>query len=247
MIKNIIKKEKSENNSANSNKIHFVDKKAKKDNHKVVYSLNDCNKKLLLNENSMINSKENNNNNQKTICLNDEIEENNLQIVCDRNSSSGIIQSERNFDSLNSFSNNPEKIIDEENMPQINLNSLESSIINIGKDFGEKEKSINSLFGKKNENKKFDKSLENGNNSSQSNTVTVELNNTNNNNPYCYKIDNYYKIIEEMKKNNQNHLSLMTESDVSNFKIKNYSDSDSKLILITIENCLYSYIFLFIN
>lgn len=169
-------------------------------------------------------------NDQKSLSPKNENEENNLNIVSERKSSSGIMPSEKKSTLINNAINQSENIFGQENI--YHLNFLESRIINISKELGEKEISNSYLCAKGFGKIKLDKNLETENDSSYSNITTVKLNNTDNNNPYCYKIDNYYKIVEEMKQNNNNHFSLATESDKSNLHIKNSVNSDGKTFFI---------------
>ena len=169
-------------------------------------------------------------NDQKSLSPKNKNEENNLNIVSGRKSYSGIMPSEKKSTLINNSINQSENIFGQENI--YHLNFLESSINNISKELGEKEISNSFLSAKGFGKIKFDKNLETENDSSYSNVTTVKLNNTDNNNPYCYRIDNYYKIVEEMKQNNNNHFSLVTESDKSSLPIKKSINSDGKTFLI---------------
>ena len=176
-----------------------------------------------------------------------EYEENNLQVISERNSSGKNV--EKNYMNSPSLDN----IIEENGESNCIFNIIESNVLTLDNNelVASKEKTINynSIFAKNLNlpNKKIESSFETENEISQSNINTVKLNNTDNLNPFCYKIENYCNIIEEIKKNQRHLFSFIEDSEnASNFRYKNSCDSVSKKIIFK-QLILIKFIFYFFN
>jgi hypothetical protein len=163
------------------------------------------------------------------------IEENSVDIISDMKSSSiEDIAQEKKLNLLNlnisnqiNFEKNLHEKIIEKNIETNKLNNenlSESSIINSSIDLGTRTKNY-SLFSKGLLNKKDDiLYIETENQFYESNNNTIKLSNIENNEHFCYKIDNYSKILKELKVKNSN----ISDSYSSNIIKRHFIEKDSK-------------------
>jgi len=148
-------------------------------------------KNLTNKDNYRINQKENKTKRNGSWEPKNENEEINLPIEFDSKSSNKLIYS------INSFFSS-EKKPDENEELNLSSNLLESNKIKHLDEIKSENGKNKSSSGKTNSNKKGESSIENENDASHSNAMTVKLNNTGSNDNYCYKIDNYHKILKEI-------------------------------------------------